>query len=221
MHANDIQRGFSLIAVLAMAFVAAGCGEKPPPEPEAPPPPTPEEIAAGIVGELQLNGPLPAPGSRYPRGASQQFIATIRTAKSQNSISEDGKRALAIVSQELDRRLRALEKAELWEHVLTYCDAHVVFNPTSKKFDRAHDRAVVELRKPKVTLQGFYFDGKSNQTAVFMDFYIPTTQASYSEKVRVGEEFHGLKLIEIVGDNQGINLEYLETGEAFTVLMKR
>lgn len=221
MHSYDIRRGISLLAVLAMAFIEAGCGGEPPPDPDAPPPPTPEEIAAKIVSDLQLNAPLPARGSRLPRNAAAQFLTAVRTAKTQNSVSEDGKRALDFVSQELDRRLRALEDAELWEHVLNYCDAHLIFDPTSKKFDRYRDKAVVELRKPKVTLGGFYIDGNTNLTAVFMDFYIPTTRMTHRENVRVGEEFYGLKLVEIIGDNQGVSLEYQETGEAFEVLMKR
>lgn len=221
MHTYDIRRGVSLLAVLAMAFFVAGCEEKPPPEPEAPPPPTPEEIAAKIVSDLQLNGPLPAPGSTMPKNASQQFLSTVRAAKNQNAASEDGKRALSFVSQELDRRLRALESNGLWEHVLTYCDAHLIFNPNSRKFDRARDKAVVELRKPRVTVQGYYIDGKTNQTAVFMEFYLPSEKQTYKEQVRVGEEFYGLKLVEIIGDNQGVTLEYLETDETFDVLSDR
>lgn len=221
MHSYDIRRGVSLLAVLAIAFFAAGCEEKPPPEPETPPPPTPQEIAAKIVSDLQLKSPLPAPGSTMPRNASQKFINTVRTAKSQNSASDDGKQALAFVSQELDRRLRTLESQELWEHVLTYCEAHLIFNPGSRKFDRARDKAVVELRKPKVTVHGFYIDGNTNQTAVFMDFYIPTEKKTYREQVRVGEEFYGLKLVEIIGNNQGVTLEYQETDETFDVLTDR
>ena len=72
-----------------------------------------------------------------------------------------------------------------------------------------------------MTVQGFYIDGKTNQTAVFMEFYIPSEKRSYKEQVRVGEEFYGLKLVEIIGDNQGVTLEYLETDETFDVLSDR
>ena len=221
MHIYSVPRALSLLAVLAMALCMAGCAEKEPERPDTPPPPpppTPQEIADKIMTTLQLNQPLPALGSTMPKQASTSFLNAIRNAKSQHSANPVGKQALQIVSQQLDSRLRALENNQLWEHALTYCDAHLVLNPDSHKFDRTREKAVAELRKPRVTIRGFYTDGNTNQTAVFMDFYLPITKESHREQVRVGEEFYGLKLVAIIGNNQGVTMEYLETGEATDVL---
>ena len=221
MHTYTVHRALSLLAVLAMACCITGCAEKEPETPDAlppPPPPTPQEIADKIMTDLQLNEPLPAPGATMPKQASANFLNAVRGAKTQNSVSVDGKEALQIVSQSLDSRLRALESNQLWEHTLTYCDAHLIFSPDSHKFDRTREKAVAELRKPRVTIRGFYIDGNTNQTSVFMDFYLPMEKATHREQVRVGEEFYGLKLVEIIGNNQGVTMEYLETGQSFNIL---
>ena len=221
MHTYSIQRIFSLFAVLAFALVLAGCGERKPPEPPPPPPPTPEEIAAKIIADLRINQALPAPGSTLPAEASRNFLNAVRGAKTQNSISTDGKQAMLIVSQKLDVRLRALDKNELWEHLLNYCDAHLILNPGSKKFTRSRDKAIAELKKPRVTVEGYFHDGNTGQTAVFMNFYLPIEKVTRQEEVRVGEEFYGLKLVQIIGKNQGVTMEYMETDETYDILSER
>ena len=220
MHTYTAQRALSLLAVVAMAFCVTGCGEREPKKSETPPPPppTPEEIADKIMTDLQLKEPLPAVGSTMPEQASAKFLNAVRSAKTRNSTSADGKQALLLVSQKLDSRLRALVKNELWEHVLTYCDGHLILNPGSPKFNRTREKTISELRKPKVTIDGFFFDGNTKQTSVFMDFYLPIEKKTYRAQVRVGEELYGLKLVEIIGNNQGVTMEYLETDETFDVL---
>ena len=221
MHTYTVQRALCLLAVIAMAICVTGCGEREPEvsdEPPPPPPPTPKEIADKIITDLQLNEPLPAPGATMSKQASGNFLSAVKSAKTRNSASQDGKQALQFVSQKLDSRLRALEDNQLWEHVLTYCDAHLVLNPDSHKFDRTREKAVAELKKPRVTIAGFFYDENTAQTSVFMDFYVPTDKESHREHVRVGEEFYGLKLVAIIGNNQGVTMEYLETGQAFDIL---
>ena len=220
MHTYTVQRALSLLAVIAMAFCVTGCGEKEPEksdEPPPPPPPTPQEIAEKIMADLGLNELLPAVGATMPKQASSNFLSVTRSAKNQNSVSTDG-RLLQVVSQKLDSRLRALEGNQLWEHVLTYCDAHLVLIPDSHKFDRTREKAVAELKKPRVTIEGFFIDGNTGQTSVFMDFYLPTEKESHREQVRVGEEFYGLRLVAIIGNNQGVTMEYLETDQTFDIL---
>ena len=99
-------------------------------------------------------------------------------------------------------------------------DAPPNITPGSRRFNRTRDKAVVELRKPRVTIEGFFYDGKNDQTSVFMNFYLPMEKVTYREKVRVGEEFYGLKMVEIIGRSQGVTMEYMETDETFDVLFE-
>ena len=209
------------IAMILAAVILVGCAEeevvveeKAPP----PPPPTPEQIAAKIMNDLQINAPLPAVGSRMPKEASDIFLKTLRTVVTQRSASTDGKRALQIVSRGVDKRLRQLAANELWEHVLTFTDAHKILNPDSRTFDESRRLAILELQKPEVSIQGYFYDGNANETAVFMDFYLPIESETHRHQVRKGEEFYGLKLVGIIGNNQGVTMEYIETTQTFDVL---
>ena len=53
-----------------------------------------------------------------------------------------------------------------------------------------------------------------------MEFYLPKERKTEKRQVRVGEEFFGLQLTEIIGNNQGVRFEYLDTGQSFDVLKK-
>ena len=75
------------------------------------------------------------------------------------------------------------------------------------------------LNPALVTITGFYTDGTTNQTAAFLDFYLPIQKTTYSHQVRVGEEFYGLRLAAIIGNNQGVTMESMETDQTFDILM--
>ncbi len=212
MHIYRVQRTLSLCATLAFALALAGCDRKPP-EPPPPPPPTPQEIASKIVADLKLNQPLPAPGSTLQPGAGRTFLNAVTAARNQNSGTPDGTDALQIVSRRISQRLLALEKEKLWEHVLIYCTAHVILNPKSLRFNHTREKAIIEYKKPRVSIEGFFHDGRTDQTTVLISFYLPIEKLTYQEKVRVGEEFYGLKMIGIVGKNHGVTMEYMATGE--------
>lgn len=77
---------------------------------------------------------------------------------------------------------------------------------------------MAELRKPRVNIIGFMTT--QGQDSVLLEFYLPIEKKTEKQQVRVGEEFYGLKLTEIIGNNQGVRFEYLETGQVFDVLKK-
>lgn len=205
------------LAVLLVAFAA--CEEEPPPPPvkEEPPPPTPQEIAQKFISEQKFNSPVPPPGWVLPKSAIAPFRSAIRTVKNQNTGTEGGAEALLIISQALDRRLRQLEDAELWDAVILIADAYEILNPASKRFKASRQIAETELRKPKVTILGITDFG---QKVAMLSFYLPLTGETFKENVRVGEEFYGLRFVSIIGRDRGVNLEYLETGETFEVLIR-
>lgn len=217
MHEYSILRTLTLAAMLAVALSLIGC-EREPPEPPPPPPPTPQEIAEDIINGLQLNQALPAPGSALGPGVAQRFKNAVTAAKREHSATPEGPEVLQIVSQRLGKRVAPLEQRKLWAHVLVYCEAYVILNPTSVRFRHTREKAIIEWKKPQVSIEGFFGDGNTDQTSVFMDFYIPIQGATYRETVRVGEEFYGLKMIAIIGKNHGVTMEYMETGETTDIL---
>lgn len=218
-----LRRGWPAIFCIALCLGYVGCSSEPEPkqaeEEEAPPPPpTPEEIANKIVTDLGLNAPLPASGARLAKEASDKMKTVARQAKNVNSATPEGKRALQIVSRRVDQRIGALEQAGAWDHALATIEVYEILNDGSHKWDTTKQTAMAELTKPKVTIVGFWYDGTTDQNAALLEFYLPISRETKRERVRVGEEFYGLKLTEIIGKNQGVRLEYKETGKTYDVL---
>lgn len=205
-----------LLAVLLIAI--AGCEKEEEEEPlvEEAPPPSPQEIAQKIIRELDLTAPIPPPEWNMPKEVIPGYLSAFRSARSQHSSTMEGKEALRIVSRAVDKRLNRMEEAEHWDAILLLCDVHEILNPGSTKFNLSREKAEVELRKPRVTVKGIM--EAAGQKVAFLHYYLPLTGERFDERVRVGEEFYGLRLLNIIGMDRGVRLEYLETGESFEVL---
>ena len=214
-----------LPALLAVALFLPGCAEEEAPQVvtpsrTAPPPPTPEEIASKIASEMGLGVSLPPPGSTLPPGSAAAFKADITRVKNEQMGAEEGAVVLGILSGKFEDRIRQVERGKLWHHVLIYEEAYRVLNPGSQKFKRQRDKAIIELKRPSVILTGFMYDGRNEYTIAFLEIHMPLEDMLYEERVRLGEEIHGLKLIKIIGNNQGVTFEFLESGDIFDVYMK-
>ncbi len=212
-----------LLAALAMLVALSGCEEQTArerpqrPELEQPPPPSPEEIAQKIITDAQLDAPMPAAGSSLPPSVRQTILDLLRREKNRLQGTEDGDRALAIVARKVDERVRRYERAELWEHVLTMTDAHLIFKPGSAKFNHTRDKALTEVRKPRVTVRGLpEFDGRK---VAMLTIYLPMTSQTYFERMAIGEEMHGVRFLSVFGEDRGVRMEYLETGERFVAYL--
>ncbi len=62
------------------------------------------------------------------------------------------------------------------------------------------------------------FKGILNDT-IFVDIKVPGETKTYQEIVRVGQEIHGIKIVEMIDSGKGIVIEYLETGERKEVML--
>ena len=213
-----------LLYIILIAIFIIGCSkpveeevveEEPPP-----PPPTPEEIAAKIVNDLQLDKPLPAAGSTFDPGLLGTFTAKLKAEKAQRSATQDGKIALQIVSKRIDQRIRQCFNNELWSHTLANVELHLIMEPGSTKFIAEQTRAVAELKKPKVTIKAIISDGQTGARMAYLDIYLPLEAETRSESMKLGDQMYGIRFTEIIGNNQGIIFEYMETGENFEVFTK-
>ena len=63
-------------------------------------------------------------------------------------------------------------------------------------------------------------DGRNDYTIVYMEIHMPLEDKVYDERLRPGEEIHGLKLVKVIGNNQGVTFEFLENGDIFDVYTK-
>ncbi len=212
-----LRRSILLLMLIALVGGVTGCAEREPPkpaEPPPPPPPTPEEIATKVIADSGLNEPLPAAGAPFPKEAADKLKRALGTAKRANSTSPDGQRALQIINQHVDQRIRTLEDSQAWEHALGTIEGYEALNPGSKKWETSKERALTELQKPKIEIIGFMQD-----TAI-LEYYLPIAKQTNRRSVRAGEEFDGVTLVEVIGNNQGVRMRYGATGETFDVFTK-
>lgn len=204
--------------MLLGAGIFGGCSEiaKEPP-PEEPPPPSAQEIAQQILTDAQLTMPLPARGSRVARVERDTLLRKLQEAKRLHSGAEEGREALRIVERKVEERIRASADAKLWEHAMMYIDAYEIFNPDSTKFRLTRERALQQLRKPIVTVRGLpYVEGRK---VALLSFYMPLSHRTESVQLQIGDELYGMKLLGIVGEDRGVDLRYLETGEVVRALL--
>lgn len=217
----------SLVALLGLGTLAgfAGCSSEPaserPDKPElsdAPPPPTPEELANKEMSGLGLNDPLPRPGARLSALMRNNILNQYRELDNRLSQTPEGKGALKIIAGKLEQRIQAVRRVELWEYVLTYIDAYKILEPDSTKFNLLHDQALSELRKPKVTVHGLpEFEGRK---IAVLDIYVPVKSESHLVRMRIGEEMYGIKLLDIFGDDKGVKIEYLDSGDRAIIYLE-
>lgn len=211
------------LVVMVAALAAVGCSDDQPTrpsntvDPNAPPPPTPEELARQAITELGLDQPLPPPGSRLPASVRATTLSQYKAKHAQLSATPEGQIALKAIQSSLEDKIDAYQKGEFWEYVLTYVDAYKVFQPTTRKYEQAVERAQIELRKPRVTVHGL--PAVSGHQVALLKIYVPLTSQTYDERLSVGEDAHGVRFVEVFGNGRGIRWEFMETGERFVAYL--
>jgi hypothetical protein len=216
-----------LLYIFLLSIFIIGCTSEPEePEPienelpPPPPPPTPEEIAGKIINDLQLNSPVPPPGTDIPIAMLTALKTTISNEKARLSATEDGKMALAIVSQKVDSKVRQCFNSESWALVLALSDVHEVLNPGSKKFDSERIRSIAELSRPIIVIKGIINDGVTDRPLALLEITLPLEGRTVTESMKKGDLLHQVRFVELIGNNQGIVFEYVQTGDTFDVLTK-
>lgn len=212
---------FIYFALMLCCLISiAGCTQKDkkkPVDPNAPPPPTAQEIAQKIILDAKLDIRIPGPEARFPIPQRNAMLSKLRNLKTKHSADPVGKEALDHVVSRIDKRIRDSRQAGAWQYVTAFIDAYAIFRPNSKKYGSLKDEALTELRKPRVTVTGLPVI--KNRQLIKLSLYIPIEDRSYKEQVEIGDEIHGLKVLDIFGQNRGVVLEYLETGERFNAFM--
>jgi len=200
----------SLISAMLCLLWLTACEREPPPPktPPPPPPPSAEELHGKVMGAIR-------PFMNSDPNSQVALPATLASEVGKLKTQVNGDKARAKVEGDVKDALKAAYDAEQWQAVLTLCDATEVLDKGNTRVVRYRERAIAEKNKPIVTVRGvFEVDGVST---VFMDVYLPETNEQKDVKVREGEEFFGLILEKILGNDAGVQLKYLKTDQSFTV----
>lgn len=213
-----MKRIATLMLVLAVC-VMIGCEQAPPPPPEKAPEPekTPEQIVELIKKDM---APIE---QAFSTGISdtvrEEVVGKLRAAKTQYQSTENGLIALERITGDIDGYVRRAKEERRWRLVLTCVDVYEVLQQGSTKYQRLRNVADLQLKKPRVKLKGFFRDvGSNDQLYVFVEITNPVTNEVFQEQMREGEEKHGLRFSRIIGNQQGVEFEYLAIpGDYFEV----
>jgi len=221
-----------VVASLFVSFVLAGCEKH-----ETPPEPVSEELVQTILAELrQAINPLsvlvqPSPegpgvgeGDRgAPYGLTKemqtQAMEAIKAAVEVHQKTSSGREALSLFTHDVIALAKEAQSQKRWKLALAAIDVYELLHPGNPRFMRLREQATAELERPRVVLLGFFDDNVQADTYVFLQVTLPPSNEVKKVHVRPGEEFLGLRFVDIIGKNKGIILEYLRVpGENFKVM---
>ena len=210
----------SFLVVMA-AMVISGCtgctpAEKPPEEPEAPPPPTAleirQEITAPIMPLVQQYSVPWKDLKEIPQGQRFGAMDQVRAARQKHLAGENGEEGIRMAADMIEEQLRGAYEMQAWPlTVFLYSALNNVMQQRAANYAQLFERARAFLDMPRPTVTGFFAQGGS--PVVFIDVYLPREERTERVQVREGEEFVGLVLVEIKGNNRGAIIEHLDTGE--------
>ena len=209
-----------IVYTLFIAIFIIGCKE---PEPEVivepPPPPTAQVLALKVYNDLNLKGQVPSAKNVISDAVVTRMEGELKRHKDALSREVNGEDALALIRHAIDTRIKECEETAAWTQVLALIRMHLVLKPGSKKHIIIQDRAIVQLKKPVVSIKGFLTDNKTKRKKALLDFFIPLENVTYSETMLQGEQLHGLRFEKVIGDDQGIIFFYIDADERFEVFM--
>ncbi|NLT61324.1 MAG: hypothetical protein GXX88_11815 [Candidatus Hydrogenedentes bacterium] len=175
-----------------------------------------------------MAGQAATPGMRSPSGVQQQLPAPpelkesikadLQNAKATHSSTDYGQKGLQRVGNLFERDIIAAydqgkNNPLMYEVLFAACDLLEVLEPENPMIARYRQQAHDQLNRPQVKVTGnTTMDGV---TIWFLQLYLPETKTTESVQVRQGDEFHGLRFVDTLGNNRAIELEYLKLNERF------
>ena len=216
-------RRLSLLLTILIPLGILGCepAAKKPTEPPPPPVRTAAEIANEIRAPIQqmvtayMGTKFEIPEFELAAGLNQ-----VRQLKQKNMAEEHGAEGIRAATTDTQSFIKTADESKAWGVVVFACDALKILDPANTNYDRFRERAMVYINMPRVTITGFTKIG-DDPPVVLISVYLPETKQTVSERVREGEELLGLRFINIIGNNRGLLIEHIQTGEELEVLYKR
>ncbi len=208
----------ALALVLFTLFITTGCNvSTPPPDPDAaaPPPMTKEEVLVQIkpiVDPLRQNIRHTG-GERPPRideAVQDQILADIRQAKTQYGHEQFAQEAFHELAFEVAELAKEAAADERWRIVIFCVDVYETLGLESVMLRRLDERGEQVMSQPKIAVKGFMTDEDVGDTYVFIELTDRRTKQTKSFNMREREELYDVRLLEIVGNNAAVRLEYLK-----------
>lgn len=154
-----------------------------------------------------------------PDEGRAQVLQTVRTWKDLMATQPNGEEAIAKLTTQLDEQLRAARDAQNAGQALLLCDILETLGSSSTRIALSREWARAYNDRPVVVIKGWFqqTDTPNEEIYAFCEVFLPATGELHPVQVREGDEFFGLKFVQIIGKNRGMRLRYLPTNDVFEV----
>ncbi len=199
------------LLMLILTVALTSCEEPPPPEDLPPPPPTVGEIRGALDSTIQG-----IRSGNYGQAQKIEALSKMLEIGNKYRTGPNWKEALTGFAGSVSAKTKSVYDTaktdeDAWPKVRIWCEVLAAVDPDNVKLKLYRQKATAEINKPKVTFKGHMVAAGTD--TIFIDIEVPKEGKTYSEKVRVGQEIHGIKIIEMIGAGKGIVIEYLETND--------
>ncbi|NUM53333.1 MAG: hypothetical protein HUU46_06795 [Candidatus Hydrogenedentes bacterium] len=210
-----------------VAALLLGCESEPPPKPTPPGerPPSAADIRRQFESVLQPIFDIvddSTADTRVPEELAAQVQTQLAERKSKYAAEPAYKEAIGGVIDTLENKLRVVRDKQNGVLALYLCTLIRFFDPENSRVVRYEKWGETVKNRPVATINGWYEprDAPVRTIYAFIEVYTPEDGQTHHLQVREGEEFFGLRFVEMIGNKSGILFEYLKTRDRFKVFSK-
>jgi len=207
------------IAVVGMSLLVSCEPKAGTPVDAPPPPPSPEETRQASAKLWQSISTRQLDQNETLDQWIQRSRGEINQFRQRHGVTTTGAQEMNSIAKRSSALMQQFMEDGKWGLAAVFNDQVLVLDSSNSRALRAKKKIETERNKPKVVLTGFFHDRDSGELRVLFKVTIPQTKEEESVDVEVGDEFFGYKLKGVVGDNQGVIIEYLETRGRQTLMM--
>ena len=123
-------------------------------------------------------------------------------------------------ANEIEKRICGTFRSKVSDCMMLYCQAYDALEAGSRRYTTTKAEAEIELRKPVLSKIQIITDVDSGLTTILADVLLPFEQLIFeNERLFVGDERPDLrlKIVEVMGNNLAIKVQYLETGDEWII----
>lgn len=207
---------FALLLSFCCGIVLAGCAQKPPEPPkEEPKDPSVAEYSKKLRDAAPFYGTLGGLSDEMVLAGAEAAKNGLRSTAS-GCTTENGQAAVNQFADELLNSARAYRDQEKWGAVYGCCMLHAGLTNNEEPTKRMKARADQILSRPQIKVQGFMESG--SQLFISLRCKDLKSGAVADYRLQEGEEFGmGLKIVRILGNRQGIEIQDLTNSDTWEV----
>lgn len=157
--------------------------------------------------------------TKVPPNLRTEMIEYVDASMKRFRSNPDATRGFRRASYRLEDRIREGREAQNGEVVLLFAGIIKTLNPENQRMGSFTKWAHDLKNRPEVKITGWYQDLAAAEETIFafLDVTLPGKSEVHDVRARIGDTFHDVEMIDIIGDRSGILLKYTTTGDLYEV----